>query len=375
MQSLVFFDKEGNYLNFRYDDISQTYNGDLMFHENSSDTFKTIGLYVFEKIPSFEYESNILSLEKFQLFNEYGFNITGNSYQLQPILRIEAVNNDPNFRSKWIYGVNFESKYPIGSEVIFNSSIFEFSSSLKSYTVVSSKKGAIMVISGLDNQSFNILYETSIGLTSSYDNKTISGLNSIGVSNYLNSLLNDNLSSWSEPKFYSMIYNGRKLNIVNTTKNDTVVTVKNSNILDKVHYQYYVDSLHLPNNSDLIIEAILKTDLPEIYKGPLTVQTDRIEFSNDVPRILKSGTQLVIGNSTNNTNFINVSTIPTFLGNTQLTYYATASQVLYDNLIYQCVQAYTQSATSSINPGSASYWTTNITYLPVDETLTAETFS
>ena len=373
MQSLVFFNKEGDYLNFRYDDISQTYNGDLMFHENSSDTFKTIGLYVFEKISSFEYESTSLALEKFQLFNEYGLNITGNIYELQSILRIEAVNNDPSFRSKWIYGVNFESKYPIGSEIVFNSPIFEFSSQLKSYTVVSSKKGAVMIISSLDNRSFNILYESIIGLTSSYVDKTISGINSIGISKYIDILSNDNLSSWSEPKFYYLLYNGRKLNLVNTDKNDSVVTVKNNNILDKVYYQYYVDSLHLPNNSDLIIEAILKTDLPVVYKGSLNINTDKIEFGSDIPRILKPGTQIVLGNSINNTNFINISNVPTFVGNTQLTYYATASQVLWNNLIYQCVQAYTQSATSSINPGSASYWTNNITYLPVDETLSSET--
>jgi hypothetical protein len=60
------------------------------------------------------------------------------------------------------------------------------------------------------------------------------------------------------------------------------------------------------------------------------------------------------------------------LGNTQLTYYATASQVIWDNQIYECVQAYTQSATSSINPNTASYWTSNITYLPIDDILTPE---
>ena len=72
MQNLIFFDKEGNPLNFRYDQTLERYTGDLLFAENSSDTFKTQALYLFEKIDPFEYENQTdLSLRKFQLFNEY----------------------------------------------------------------------------------------------------------------------------------------------------------------------------------------------------------------------------------------------------------------------------------------------------------------
>ena len=154
---LSFFDSNGNCINFQYDAVSETYNGELIFDSNGSDTFKTIGLYTFENLPSFEFESDSLSLEKFQLFNEYGINITGGLYQSEPITKIESVNGDNTFYSKWIYGVNFETKFPIGSEIIFNKSIFEFTNSLKTYTVVYSKKGAIMVLSTIDNKTFNTI--------------------------------------------------------------------------------------------------------------------------------------------------------------------------------------------------------------------------
>jgi hypothetical protein len=371
---LCIFDKEGNYINFTYDSLSRTYNGDLMFHENSSDTFKTIALYLFEKIPSFEFQNQSLELEKFQLFNEFGFYFTGNKYKNEVVDKIETINNDNSFYSKWIYGFNFESKFPIGSEILFNSPIFEFSNPLKSYTVVSSKKGAIMILSTMNNQTFNNNYQIQAGLTSSYVGITIDGLNTIGVKNYVDYLsLSNNLSIWSEPNFYDLLYNGRKLNFINTQRNDGVVTIKNSDLLDKVYYQYFIRNLDLQLGQDLIIEVILKTDLPIIYKGGINLLANKIEFSLPVPKILRSGSQISINGSLNNQNFINISNIPTFVGNSQLTYYATASQVIFGNSIYQCVQAYTQSATSSVNPGSASYWTDNITYLPVDSTLTPET--
>ena len=141
VNDLIFFNKEGDSLNFRWLPGSERWEGNLIFNENSSDTFKTIGLYMFEKIPSFEYENpGILQLDKFQLFNEYRFDITGNSYMTQSVTSIELVNNDPNFYSKWIYGEHFESKYPIGTQIIFDYPIFEFINRNISYTVVETKK-------------------------------------------------------------------------------------------------------------------------------------------------------------------------------------------------------------------------------------------
>jgi hypothetical protein len=107
-KDLVFFNKEGDYLNFKFNTGLDRFEGDLFFHENSSDTFKTLGIYTFENVPSFEFESpGNLSLSKFQLFNEYGLFFYKSSYVSQPIVKIEAINNDPGFYSKWIYGVDF----------------------------------------------------------------------------------------------------------------------------------------------------------------------------------------------------------------------------------------------------------------------------
>ena len=109
MQNLQFFDKDGNYLNFQYNDQLGRYDGDLIFPENSNDTFKTQAMYLFEKIDAFEYENkDILTLRKFQLFNEFGIHFYSGSATCS-ITKIDSVNSESSYYSKWIYGNNIES--------------------------------------------------------------------------------------------------------------------------------------------------------------------------------------------------------------------------------------------------------------------------
>ena len=158
-KNLLFFNKEGDNLNFNYSDINDRFEGSIMFHENSNDTFKTAGIYTLEKIPSFEFEyPGEMYLNKFQLFNEFGFDFYEGKYFTQSVTKIEPINNDPNFYSKWIYGIDFESKFPIGTIIKFNSQFTEFVDLNQTYTVVSTKKGAIMIISSVDNATFESTY-------------------------------------------------------------------------------------------------------------------------------------------------------------------------------------------------------------------------
>jgi len=383
MQNLIFFDKEGNPLNFYYNETVERYEGDILFPVSSSDTFKTQSLYLFEKIPAFEYENNPdLSLRKWQLFNEYGFHF----YQgvaTQSVTKIEPVNQEADYFSKWIYGKNIESKFKLGTFVRINGSVFEFTDSNRVYCVVGSKKNAILIISNVDNQSFHSMYSGSYGLTSSYDGVSIKGVNILGIYNYITPQLRDTLSIWNEPTFYDRLYEFRKLNIINTEKNDSyrktgrfddvdVVTIKNPELKDNIHYEYDLSKNSLPDNSTLIIEVITKTDLPRVYKGGLSFESlsKRLNFLDPIPDIIKPGLEFKVSNSALNTDFYKVSPIKSFLGNVNLTYYATGSQVIYNNDIYQCIQAYTWSgATESVAPiGSLQsdlYWGPP-TYLPID---------
>ena len=86
-KNLVWFNKEGDYLNFNYNDSLDRFEGDILFHENSSDTYKTYGLYMMEKVSSFKYElPGYLTTKKFQLFNEYGIHFYSSKYKNENIL-------------------------------------------------------------------------------------------------------------------------------------------------------------------------------------------------------------------------------------------------------------------------------------------------
>ena len=383
MQSLLFFNKEGDNLNFRYNDVDELWEGDIIFHANSDDTFKTAGLYVFERIPSFEYERpGDMQLEKFQLFNEYRFNITGNSYFTQSITKIEISNVDPTFYSKWIYGQDFEKKYPIGSQVRFDQSFLEFNSYDKSYTVVKTKKNGILIMTDLDNRSFSEQYGLIIEQPSTYFfnvnsvtySYSISGVNSIGIYNYIKPDYSDNLSSWSEPNFYDRYFNGRVLNLVNTEKNDGIYSVKNINLNDKIYTRYLFDAKYLTQSYNLMVDVTLKTELPTVYSGGLGLTNSRVYFQDIIPKILKPGVEFFLPSSVLNTNGLIISSIRDFDKINKLTYFEVDSQVVYQNNIYQCILSHTWSGTSSIVPTNTTYWS-KPSYLPVNATLTYENFN
>src|ERR1035437_3843026 len=349
-KSLIFFNNSGDSLNFNYNDSSNRFEGNILFDENSTDTFKTQGLYMFEKVPSFEFESpGSLSLDKFQLFNEFGINLYGTLNGLmsvsQKIDLIEPVNDDPNYFSKWIYGVNFDSKYKIGTHLLFDSPIMEFGLTNSVYVVVSSKKNAVMVLSTMDNSTFETNYSPTYSNTSTYNSANISGINTIGVYNYTN------LSSWSEPNFYTKYYNGKVLNIVNSDKNKNadrrfnqkVVTISNSTLNDTEHYEYSVTASSVPTNSNIIIELITRMDLPLVYSGQLNITNNNIDFNGVVyPKILKPNTQFKINGSVNTLSYT-VAPVDNFKGNNKYMYYATQSLAMWNNIIYECVKGYTQS--------------------------------
>jgi len=367
-KNLTWFNNSGDSLNFNYNDTSDRFEGNILFDENSTDTFKTYGLYMFEKVPSFEFELPELTLDKFQLFNEFGINIygtiNGSMSVSQKIDLIEPVNNDPNYFSKWIYGKDFELKFKVGTHLLFDNPIMEFVNPNQTYIVISSKKNAVMVLSLMDNSTFETTYLTTYTNPSTYNNAYISGINAIGVYNYIDQLYNNNLSNWSEPNFYDKYYVGRRLNIVNSEKNKNadlrfgqkLVTVSNDLLSDTMHFEYKASGV--PNSDNIIIELITRSDLPLIYNGQVNITDHTISFNGSVyPKILKSGTSFKINGSVNNNLIYNVSPIDNFTGNNQLLYYATQSLVMWNNIIYECIQGYTQSAN---DPGNSEYWTSAV---------------
>lgn len=373
MRDLLFFNGQGDALNFIYNNELERFEGKLIFEENSSDTFKTEPVYVLEKIPAFEFGDPSLFLDKFQLFNEYDFSFVGNSNENTPVQLIEPVNISNNFFSKWIYGDNFDALYPIGTEIKFNAPIFEFTNLNKTFTVVKVKKNAIMIISLLDNNTFNNLYGTLINNPNSYTGVSISGINIIGVKNYkLPSANVFLLSSWNQNDFSSKVFLNQPLSVINNV-NQGVYSVNNISYQDRVYYNYKT-STPLTTNDTLFIEVELKTDRPLIYSGGLNFNPNNtLDFLSPIPIYLKPGIQFQVSNSILNNGFLQVDNIPLFT-NTITIFYATNSQVIFDNKIFQCLNAYTSSATSSITPLDSFYWGSP-DYLPIVNNLNTEFLS
>jgi hypothetical protein len=404
MNSLRFFDKEGKSLNFSYNEDIGRYDGDVIFHENSTDTYKTQALYLFENIDAFEYECpNNLSLQKWQLFNEFGFHFYKSSFEDKEITLIEPVNFEDAYYSKWIYGVDFHKKFPIGTLIRFDNPIFGFTNTNRLYFVIRSKPGAIMILSDDTNDFFSNTYPYQTN--TSYTGQKISSVDAVGIYNYISPTLQNTLSYWNEDEFYNNIYPGKKLNIVNTDFNDDykatgdyddvdVVTVKNVNVLDMSHFEYSVIDSQLPINTGLVIEVITRTDVPLVYEGSLQFYdgfttnpqgyVSVIDFASGVPQILKPGVEFKIPESASNQQFYVVSQIPEFLGNVNMKTYQVGHQVVWENKIYQCIQSYTWVANSisedltvfppvtTVTPTNTNYWS-NATYLPVNQTPVNET--
>ena len=376
-KSLVFFNKEGDYLNFQYNELVDRFEGDILFHENSTDTFKTYAIYMLEDVPSFEFESpGELTTNKFQLFNEYGFHFYGSKFYNQKITKVEPVNNDPEFYTKWIYGQGFDAKFPVGSIIQFDSIGLEFTDLAQTYVVVGSKQGAIMILTQMDNSTFESTYFTTYIEPEIYQNFSLSGLNAFGVYDYVDSNYNDRLSKWNEPDFYSKYYVKKKLNVIGSNKNDGIYTVKDVNLADTVHYEYSVSKNSLPQNSDLIVEVITRTDVPLVYSGQINFTSDnKMTITEDYPQILKPGVEFKIVGSVTHSNFLTIEEMPQFSEINTTYYFATASQVVYNNRVYECTQAYTirfdsigdSTGVSTITPENAGYWTSNPSYIKVKE--------
>jgi hypothetical protein len=368
MSNLRFFNKEGDYLNVNYDSQSDMYSAKILFDHNSSDTFKTQCLYLLEHVEPFSFfDTDNLYLDKFQLFNEFGFQIYGSYGQSVTLTKIEAVNNDPSFYSKWLYSPDIEKKFKTGSEIVFLDSICEFTNPNQSYTIISSKKNAIMIISSLNNTEYNNLYNL-LDITNT--TVRIESINAVGVNNYINASYRSNLSLWSEPDFYSKLYDNRKLNLIDFSKNSGIVAISNHNMLDKIFYVNRINKFDIVEGEILKVRLTLKSNLPLVYGGKLTCEGNKVLFANKTPVFFKQGMSFYIPNASNS-NYFSLAPLKEFDKNAQKTKYVIGDQVLFNSNIYECRQAHTSTG-FDITPSDVNYWTRSLTYINTDTAFVSE---
>jgi hypothetical protein len=94
---LLFFDKEGYPYNLTYNEDINEWSGKIFFDENSSDTFRTICLYIFESVSPYEF-SDTFDVRSSQLFNYSGMTFNPQTLNTnEEIWDIKKVNNSSYF--------------------------------------------------------------------------------------------------------------------------------------------------------------------------------------------------------------------------------------------------------------------------------------
>lgn len=266
-EKLLFFNKQGYPYNFTLTD--NVWNGKILFEPNSSDTFEDLSMYILEKVEPISLTDNIKIVND-ELYNVSGMTITPYTYSDFKVENILPVNKSDRFYSKWIYGKGIEKKFPLSTIVSFSGSIntdnllypsghTDFTSD-RLYSVVATKKNAIMIITDTDNNSFN-LHEDELH-SADFSNLKISSIRTVSFPEY-----NRNLESEYRPN------NDMKISIVGTQNNDGVYELSNINHNYSSIYDYDLSSL--PSDTTSIeVDVELLTDRPLLYYGNINIYKD-----------------------------------------------------------------------------------------------------
>jgi len=258
--NLIFFNKDGYPHNFQYNQDTEAWEGKIIFDENSSDTFKTQSLHIFENVEPIEFgfDCNLVNLN---YNNNSGLTITGEvSFSNESITNITKVNESNEFYSKWIFGNNFHKKFPMGTIIYFSgvTGTTSYSSDFSDdqyFTVLSVKKNAIMIITNTSNDIFNFTFIS--GSTSS--------LNAISINDYNRQL--------SGETFFQNLYEDKKFSIINSNFNDTIVSIKKSG-----ETWAYLNNIRLSdgiNGKIFTLRINFLTERPKILQGDVKITENK----------------------------------------------------------------------------------------------------
>lgn len=273
--NLLFFNSDGYAYNFEYYTSTKGenfYRGDLYFDENSSDLYKTIALYIFEKVDPIKFNAN-LTMDEFSIFNDSGITFRSSTENNVLITNIDRVNSVNNFYSKWIYGDNFDTRFPRGTYISFSDVVFSggtivqnqilnSSFTSKHYQVIDNKPNAILINNNISNYLFTggtfvtggTISTKNVIISNDYTDGTWSQSKLLEFKNYLFA------KSINTGETYSI-----KANIVGTSNNDQI-----TNIVSVSTAQTYYKNFKLSggSNDELELEFELYTKRPIVYSGP-----------------------------------------------------------------------------------------------------------
>lgn len=256
MNNLLFFNKDGYPHNFQYNQETNSWNGKILFDENSDQTFRTQSLHIFESVEPVDFVTSA-DLISMNYNNSSGMTIKGESnFKNEIISNIVKVNDSSNFHSKWIYGTDFHKKFPLGTVIQFsgvtgNTSIgyTDFSDD-QYFTVLSTKKHAILIITNTSNDIYSFIMNSG----------KISSVNMITISDYNRNLYNETL--------FQNLYENKKISIIDSHLNNGIISIKQSGI----SYSYLNDiALNGDINQIFTLRVNFTTERPKIMQGDVSI--------------------------------------------------------------------------------------------------------
>jgi len=266
-KKLLFFNGEGYPYNFEINDEG-VYEGTILFDENSSDLFKTLSIYTFEEVQPFSIEDYFL-LNKMELYNNSGISFQQATNSGDTLLNIARVNASNSFYSKWIYGYDFDEKYPKGTIISF-SGITNSDFNNKYYTILDSKPDAILINTPTVNSSWSYTYVSGA---------TIKSHNIVSFNDYDNTIYPE-IQNWT-------LHTNKKFSIVGTDLNDGVKTHLDNTQMKTIYQNWQVSG----NSGDILkLNFELKTERPKLYQGTatftITGDTAYIQFNKKLNSLI-----------------------------------------------------------------------------------------
>lgn len=287
VKDLIFYNKEGFQMNANYSDTIDVWNGKIFFDKNSIDTFKTQGIYMFEKVLG---TNNTFQayLEKFQVFNTNGFKTFPKFDAVAlPIQNIEKVNNDPTYKTKWIYAQDIEKTFYPGMWIYFqglnsydSTNFDEFSSGeIQARKIIAVETGRVLIMTDTFNNV--VLPAFTPGST-----KLIIPLNIIEVQQSLSEPV------WNETSLNTKLYTNKKLSLIADTENAGIYTLENIVKKRPRYYAVLTPTLFTPIAGDIMtLKLNLRTNNLPVSNGMTAfgvTATDEIQVPY-IPPFLKIG--------------------------------------------------------------------------------------
>lgn len=301
-KELVFYNKEGYKINTHYN--GKYHETDIYFDKNSTETFKTQGIYMFEHINGSIKTYNNSELIPYRIYNSEGIYCYPSKHTELEVIDVKRTLKGSSYFTKWLYFNNNEMHKYVQPGMYITIENFDDvePSSINFYDeifqVIEVRSNKIMIFTP------NTPNNTTINLTKTPKIKTL---------NVIETGYNPTLSTDPQSPFPSM--NEQRFNLITGDINDDTYTTKhifhkNKNLV-KLEWdgsEITADNgnnNYTPSISDgdkLIINIKVKSN-PIVIGNVLNFEPDTIDYIivDNIPNILKKGDAISTVLDSNNT--------------------------------------------------------------------------